>query len=98
MSQSVSKKNEIRENIRSFFQSVDAFTLPVPSDKQEVLKHMSNPEYKKYINIEFVEKLERLKILITKKYQPKKGMNDTILAGSRKFANLGLLIISLRQA
>ena len=85
MSETARKKNEIRRNIKSFFKSVHAFTLPVPSDKEDVVTQMDKPEFRQHLNPEFLDKMESLKDLIQEKYHPKKGLNDSIITGARKY-------------
>lgn len=85
VTEDVNRRNEIRESIISFFKSVNAFTLPVPSVEREVLKNMGNPSNEKRLNGVFRAKLNILKTIISEKYHSKKGMNDTLLTGSRKF-------------
>lgn len=84
LSKTTERKNEIRRNIKSFFKSVDAFTLPIPSDKEDVLAQMDKPEFRKYLNQEFLDQMETLKHSIEEKYHPKKGLNDSIITGTRK--------------
>lgn len=83
LSKTTERKNEIRRNIKSFFKSVDAFTLPIPSDKEDVLAQMDKPEFRKYLNQEFLDQMETLKHSIEEKYHPKKGLNDSIITGTQ---------------
>ena len=85
MSNATERKNEIRRNIKSFFKSVDAFTLPVPSDKEDVLAQMDKPEFRQCLNSEFLDQMEILKHTIEEKYHAKKGLNDTVITGTRKY-------------
>ena len=84
-SETARKKNEIRRNIKSFFKSVHAFTLPVPSDKEHVVTQMDKPEFRQYLNEEFLDEMETLKDLIQEKYHAKKGLNDSLITGTRKY-------------
>lgn len=88
MSTATERKNEIRRNIKSFFKTVDAFTLPVPSDKERVLSQMDKPEFQQYLNEEFLDKMKTVKRLIEEKYHPKKGLNDSLITGSRKLCRV----------
>lgn len=83
LTESAKRRNEIRENIKSFFKSVNAFTLPVPSAEKKVLKNMGKPSNNKNLSREFLVKLDILKTIISEKYHSKKGMNDSLLTGSQ---------------
>ena len=78
------RRNEIRESIKSFFKSINAYTLPVPSHEKEVLRNMGKSENNKNLNGEFLTKLDILKTTISEKYHSKKGINDSLLTGTRK--------------
>ena len=88
VSQAAKQRNEIRKSIKSFFRSINAFTLPVPSHEREVLKNMGKPKNNKNINGEFLVKLDILKTIIAEKYQSKKGINDSHLTGTRTYPYL----------
>ncbi|XP_028400253.1 guanylate-binding protein 2-like isoform X2 [Dendronephthya gigantea] len=95
LSTTTERKNEIRRNIKSFFKSVDAFTLPVPSDKERVLSQMDKPEFREYLNEEFLDKMETVKQLIEEKYHPKRGLNDSVITGSQLADMIKSYVIAL---
>lgn len=84
VSQAAKQRNEIRESIRSFFKSINAFTLPVPSHERDVLRNMGKPNNNKHLSGEFLVKIDILKTIISEKYHSKKGINDSLLTGKRK--------------
>ena len=84
LSEAVKRRNEIRESIKSFFKSINAFTLPVPSHEKEVLRNMGKPNNNKNLKGEFLVKLDILKTILAEKYHSKKGINDSLLTGTRK--------------
>ncbi|XP_028416343.1 guanylate-binding protein 3-like [Dendronephthya gigantea] len=83
ISQAANQRNEIRRSIKSFFRSINAFTLPVPSHERDVLKNMGKPKNNKNINGEFLVKLDILKTIISEKYHSKKGINNSLLTGTQ---------------
>lgn len=46
---------------------------------------MDKPEFRQYLNEEFLDEMETLKDLIQEKYHAKKGLNDSIITGTRKY-------------
>ena len=83
VSEAVNRRNEIRESIKSFFKSINAFTLPVPSHEKEVLRNMGKPNNNKNLKGEFLVKLDILKTILAEKYHSKKGINDSLLTGTQ---------------
>lgn len=71
----VDHNQRVAESILRFFPGFHAFSLPPPTNDDEVLKHI-NRTYKSQINSEFLSGIEKLKEFLRTTLIPKRSFND----------------------